>query len=85
MSVEPAFAAQGNHLGGSSNNPLLTEMLPVTLIGSQTGGGLVFLATPNSLFPSHEQPPGECSASKNILGNPMEGYAIERLGRIPAG
>jgi hypothetical protein len=45
----------------------------------------MFLAIPNSIFLAQEPPLGHRIVSKNILDNPMEGYAIERLGRIPTG
>jgi len=60
-------------------------MLPVTLISSKPSGELMFFATPNYRFLSQEPSLGQGVVSKNILGNPREGYAIERLGKIPTG
>jgi hypothetical protein len=60
-------------------------MLPVTLISSRPIGELMLLATSNYQFLPQEPPLGQGVVSKNILGNPMEGYTIERLGKIPTG
>jgi hypothetical protein len=85
MSVEPDFAAQRNPSGGLFERLVLAEMLPVTFISSRAWRRTDVLGDPEFLIPVPRSSLGQGSVSKNILDNAMEGYAIERLGRIPTG